>query len=117
MGQADGSLPHLPCCGLLADKGIEVDIVPPEAVDSVADYGAVVLGSAVYNGHWLIPARGLAARFRDTHPRDHHVFAGRLDPQFLSLAQRATLLVSRAMPGTSATGPRSGNGPTASQQT
>jgi menaquinone-dependent protoporphyrinogen oxidase len=124
--------------GMLAEKGIEVDIVPPDAVDSVDDYDAVVLGSAVYNGHWLIPARGLAARFRDelaarslwlfssgpvgdpasrlvqsmarepaeissisrdTRPRDHHVFAGRLDPQLLSLAQRATLLVSRAMPG------------------
>jgi menaquinone-dependent protoporphyrinogen oxidase len=51
--------------GALADKGIEEDIVPPEAVDSVADYDAVVLGSAVYNGHWLITASDLAARFRD----------------------------------------------------
>src|SRR5260370_6941489 len=49
----------------LADKGIDVDIVPPEAVDSVADYDAVVLGSAVYAGHWLVPARDLVTRFRD----------------------------------------------------
>ena len=121
----------------LADKGIEVDIVPPEAVDSLTDYDAVVLGSAVYNGHWLITATDLVARFRDelaarsvwlfstgpvggpagrlgsmghepaeiasisqdTRPRDHHVFAGRLDPKLLPLPQRATLLVSRDVRG------------------
>ena len=125
--------------GTLADKGIEVDIIPPEAVDSVADYDAVVLGSAVYIGHWLAPARDLVTRFqdelaarslwlfssgpvgdparkivqsmmrqdpaeiarvsRDTRPRDHRVFAGRLDPQLLSPAQRATLLLLRGMRG------------------
>jgi menaquinone-dependent protoporphyrinogen oxidase len=98
----------------------------------------VILGSAVYNGHWLITATDLAARFRDelaarsvwlfssgpvgdpdtravgltgqepaeiavisrdTRPRDHHVFAGRLDSQLLSLPQRATLLVSSDVRG------------------
>jgi menaquinone-dependent protoporphyrinogen oxidase len=122
----------------LADKGIDVDIVPPEYVDSVTDYDAVVLGSAVYAGHWLISARDFVARFRDelatrnlwlfssgpvgdsgrklvrsmkqdpveiaevsraAHPRDHRVFAGRLDPQLLSLTQRAWLLVFRGMDG------------------
>ncbi|HTU74079.1 MAG TPA: hypothetical protein VMG38_11235 [Trebonia sp.] len=29
---------------------------------------------------------------RNTRPRDHHVFAGRLEPQLLSLAQRIPLL-------------------------
>ena len=118
----------------LADKGIDVDIVPPDAVDSIADYDAVVLGSAVYNGHWLTPATDLATRFQDelaarslwlfssgpvgvpasgkahpvrqdpaeiarisqaTRPRDHRVFGGRLDPQRLSRAQRAMLVVFR----------------------
>jgi menaquinone-dependent protoporphyrinogen oxidase len=122
----------------LAGKGIAVDIVPPDAVDSVADYDAVVLGSAVYAGHWLASARGFAVRFqdelaarrlwlfssgpvgdaarklvqslnrdpaeiagisRDTHPRDHRVFAGRLDRQLLSLPQQASLLVFRGMRG------------------
>jgi len=122
----------------LGDKGIDVDIVPPEYVDSLADYDAVVLGSAVYTGHWLVSARDFAIRFqdelatrslwlfstgpvgdpgkklvqsmkhepaeiaaisRDTHPQDHRVFAGRLDPQLLSLTQRARFLVFRGMDG------------------
>jgi menaquinone-dependent protoporphyrinogen oxidase len=124
--------------GTVADTGIDVDIIPPDAVDSLEDYDAVVLGSAVYTGHWLFPARDLVARFQDelaarsvwlfssgpvgdparklvqsmkqdpaeiarisryTHPRDHHVFAGRLDPQRLSLPQRTSLLVFRDMRG------------------
>ena len=119
----------------LADQGIDVDIVPPDAVDSVADYDAVVLGSAVYNGRWLTPATDLAARLqhelaarplwlfssgpvgvraagdaqaasrdpagtgRATEPRDHRVFAGRLDLRLLSLAERVTLLVFRGVSG------------------
>ena len=50
--------------GTLADKGIAVDIVPPEAVDSIEDYDAVILGSAIYTGHWLAPAKDFAIRFR-----------------------------------------------------
>jgi menaquinone-dependent protoporphyrinogen oxidase len=123
---------------VLASNGIDVDIVPPDAVDSVADYDAVVLGSAVYGGHWLAPARDLVARFRaelaarglwlfssgpvgdparklvqsmrqdpaelawirrDTAPRDHRVFAGRLDPKLLSWPERAVLLLLRGMRG------------------
>ena len=122
----------------LGDKGIDVDIVPPDHVDSITDYDAVILGSAVYMGHWLVPARDFVARFRDdlaarslwlfssgpvgdparklvqsmkqdpveiaevsrdTHPQGHRVFAGRLDPQQLSLTQRARLLVLRGMDG------------------
>ena len=47
----------------LAAHNIAVDIVPPAAVDSVEDYDAVILGSAVYTGHWLAPARDFAFRF------------------------------------------------------
>jgi len=122
----------------LGDKGIDVDIVPPEYVDSVADYDAVVLGSAVYTGHWMVPARDFAIRFQDelatrslwlfstgpvgdparklvqsmkqdpveiaaisrnTHPQGHRVFAGKLDPQLLSLTQRARSLVFRGVDG------------------
>jgi menaquinone-dependent protoporphyrinogen oxidase len=124
--------------GTLADNGIAVDIVPPEAVDSVEDYDAVILGSAVYAGRWLAPARNFAIRFRDplatrpvwlfssgpvgdpsrklvqsmeedpadvtrirqaTQVRDHRMFAGKLDPQVLSIGQRASLLVFRGMRG------------------
>jgi menaquinone-dependent protoporphyrinogen oxidase len=122
----------------LIDAGLEVEIIPPDAVDSLDDYDAVVLGSAVYAGHWLVPAKDFATRFRDelasrslwlfssgpvgdparkivqsmtkdpveiagisrdTHPRDHHIFAGRLDPQRLGLLQRASLLVFRGLCG------------------
>ena len=49
----------------LADQDIAVDIVPPALVDSIDDYGAVILGSAVYAGRWLPPARDFAIRFAD----------------------------------------------------
>ncbi len=39
-----------------------VDVRPVDQVNSVEDYDAVVLGSAVYAGHWLKPARELAER-------------------------------------------------------
>lgn len=39
-----------------------VAVRPAEQVSSVEDYDAVVLGSAVYMGHWLEPARELAKR-------------------------------------------------------
>ena len=115
-----------------------VDIVPPAEVDSIEEYDAVVLGSAVYTGHWLAPARDFAIRFhdelaarrvwlfstgpvgdpsrklvqsmeqdpadvtriqRDIEVRGHQMFAGKLDPRALSLAQRASLLVFRGMDG------------------
>jgi menaquinone-dependent protoporphyrinogen oxidase len=37
-----------------------VEVLPPEQVDSVEPYDAVVLGSAVYAGHWLEGAKDLA---------------------------------------------------------
>jgi menaquinone-dependent protoporphyrinogen oxidase len=53
----------------LEDRGVPgegdepvVDVRPPEQVGSVEDYDAVVLGSAVYAGHWLQSARELAER-------------------------------------------------------
>ena len=39
-----------------------VEVRPAEEVGSIDDYNAVVLGSAVYAGHWLESARGLAKR-------------------------------------------------------
>ena len=38
---------------------------PPEQVQAIDDYDAVVLGSAVYAGHWLTPAREFVDRCRD----------------------------------------------------
>lgn len=42
--------------------GIDVDVRPPEAVDGISKYDAVVLGSAVYAGHWLPSAKELVDR-------------------------------------------------------
>jgi menaquinone-dependent protoporphyrinogen oxidase len=47
----------------IADKirelGLEVDLRSPDAVSDMALYDAAVIGSAVYAGHWLAPARQL----------------------------------------------------------
>jgi menaquinone-dependent protoporphyrinogen oxidase len=47
---------------VLGDRGLEPTVVPPEQVEGVDGYDAVVLGSAVYAGHWLKPARELVSR-------------------------------------------------------
>jgi menaquinone-dependent protoporphyrinogen oxidase len=46
--------------GVGGDEDVVVDVRPAEEVASVDDYDAVVLGSAVYAGHWLESARELA---------------------------------------------------------
>jgi menaquinone-dependent protoporphyrinogen oxidase len=43
----------------LRREGLEAEAVPAEEVDAVDGYDAIVLGSAVYFGHWLDPAREL----------------------------------------------------------
>ncbi|MEW6153786.1 MAG: flavodoxin domain-containing protein [Actinomycetota bacterium] len=46
----------------LSDEGFSVEVQAPAEVSSVDDFGAVVLGSAVYAGHWLGPAKDMAER-------------------------------------------------------
>jgi len=46
----------------LRGRGLEVAVLPPEKVGSVEEWDAVVLGSAVYAGHWLKPAKELVER-------------------------------------------------------
>jgi menaquinone-dependent protoporphyrinogen oxidase len=50
---------------VLAERGLDPTVIPPDQVASVDDYDAVVLGGAVYAGHWLPPARELVDRFCD----------------------------------------------------
>jgi menaquinone-dependent protoporphyrinogen oxidase len=50
----------------LRDRGIHADFVVPDEVGSVQDYDAVVIGSAVYTGHWMKPA----TTFVHTHERE-----------------------------------------------
>jgi menaquinone-dependent protoporphyrinogen oxidase len=42
---------------LLAERGVETTVMPIGDVSGIDDYDAVVLGSAVYAGRWLDPAR------------------------------------------------------------
>jgi len=55
---------------VLAEHGFDTTVIPPEAVGTIEDYDAIVIGSAVYTGHWLEPAKELVNRSRDA-------FAGR----------------------------------------
>ena len=47
---------------VLAGRGCEVTVLPPQGVGAVEEFDAVVLGSAVYMGQWMKPARQLAER-------------------------------------------------------
>jgi menaquinone-dependent protoporphyrinogen oxidase len=44
---------------VLDEHGLEATVLPPEQVKGIDGYDAVVVGSAVYAGHWLKPAREL----------------------------------------------------------
>ena len=44
------------------EAGIEVEVVDAREVGSVAAYDAVIVGSAVYLGRWMGPARDLVTR-------------------------------------------------------
>jgi menaquinone-dependent protoporphyrinogen IX oxidase len=48
---------------VLAERGCEVTVLPPEKVSAVQEFDAVVLGSAVYLGQWMKPGRELAERY------------------------------------------------------
>jgi menaquinone-dependent protoporphyrinogen oxidase len=48
---------------LLRQRGFETTCLPPERVDDMDDFDAVVLGSAVYAGHWLKSANEFVGRF------------------------------------------------------
>jgi len=50
---------------VLAERGCEVTVLPPEKVGTVEEFDAVVLGGAVYMGQWMKPARELAERSAD----------------------------------------------------
>jgi menaquinone-dependent protoporphyrinogen IX oxidase len=44
----------------LAGHGVRTVVLPPGEVGAVGDYDDVVVGSAVYTGHWLDEAKDLA---------------------------------------------------------
>lgn len=45
---------------VLDERGCQVTVLPPDKAGAVEEYDAVVLGSAVYMGRWMKPARELA---------------------------------------------------------
>ncbi len=47
---------------VLSERGLTVAVVRPGDVGSLDGYDAVIIGSAVYMGHWLDPAKELANR-------------------------------------------------------
>jgi menaquinone-dependent protoporphyrinogen oxidase len=47
---------------VLRRRGLDVEVRPPAAVSEIASYDAVVLGSAVYAGHWRDDAKELVKR-------------------------------------------------------
>ena len=47
---------------VLRTARLEVDVIEPDAVTTIADYDAVVLGSGVYAGHWMKPAKAFVER-------------------------------------------------------
>jgi menaquinone-dependent protoporphyrinogen oxidase len=49
---------------VLSRQGLDTTVMAPGDVDAIDDYDAVVIGSAVYVGHWLDPAKDLVNRFR-----------------------------------------------------
>ena len=48
----------------LADHGLAATVIAPGEVSDIDGYDAVILGSAVYTGHWLDAATDLAKRCR-----------------------------------------------------
>lgn len=49
----------------LRRTGLSADVLPIEEVSGLADYGPVVLGSAIYAGRWLAPALAFTDRHRE----------------------------------------------------
>jgi menaquinone-dependent protoporphyrinogen oxidase len=51
---------------VLSGQGLTVTVTPPGEVGALEGYDAVIIGSAVYTGHWLAPAKELVNRSRET---------------------------------------------------
>ncbi len=49
--------------GILADRGIEAEVREPDDVTTLDGVDAIVLGSGVYMGRWLEPAKAFVERF------------------------------------------------------
>lgn len=52
----------------LRGRGCDVTVVDAGGIDTLDGYDAIVLGSAVYAGHWLAEAKDVAERISALHP-------------------------------------------------
>lgn len=118
---------------VLQARDLDVTVAEPDDAAITEDYDAVVLGSAVYTGHWLAAASDLAheiaarrprpvvwlfssgpvgdpplpdeepvdvAEIADAlSPREHRIFAGKLDKSRLGFGERAIMVAVRAPEG------------------
>ena len=111
---------------VLATQGLTVTVLPPAEVQSIDEYDAIIIGSAVYSSHWLDAATDLVNLFSSgavgspvsklslamarepveiaglriaTHAREHRMFAGKLDRKVLTHAQWASLLIFHGLEG------------------
>ena len=50
---------------VLSEQGLTVTVLEPGEVQSIGGYDAAIIGSAVYVGHWLDPAKDLVDRCHD----------------------------------------------------
>ncbi len=50
---------------VLSEQGLAVTVLEPGEVQSIGGYDAAIIGSAVYVGHWLDPAKDLVDRCHD----------------------------------------------------
>jgi len=121
----------------LRDAGYQVTLSPVSDVGDPGGYDAVVIGSPLYMGKWLVEAREFVSRFRNAlksrpvavfsagftlreRTKDHlsavdealrssvnlfispvstGYFAGSLDPDRMSAADREIVMLTGAMPG------------------
>ena len=60
----------------LSDMGLPVDVLPAQEIRALDEYGAVIVGSAVYMGGWQSDARAFLKRFeRDLQARPTWLFS------------------------------------------
>jgi menaquinone-dependent protoporphyrinogen oxidase len=105
---------------VLRERGLDATVGPPDEAGNVDGYDAVVLGSAVYAGHWLKAARpvwlfssgpigdppkpeedpvDVAISATSTGAREHRVFAGKLVRRQLGFGDKAIAAALRVPEG------------------
>jgi menaquinone-dependent protoporphyrinogen oxidase len=67
---------------ILRDSGLDVDVRPASSVDDVDAYDALVIGGALYMGHWHRDARRLLSRV-SSELRERPVFVFGMGPMDL----------------------------------